>query len=157
MYLEKHFDIDELVEKVKFFKKNNKIIGFTNGCFDLLHDGHLSLISKSRLFCDYLIIGLNSDLSVKNLKGKNRPIDDQNKRILNLGKLNDIDAIILFSENTPFEIIEKIKPDVLFKGSDYNEKKIIGSDIVINNGGKIKLIDILPGYSTTKIINDSNK
>ncbi len=157
MYLEKFFYIDQLVRKVNLFKKDNKIIGFTNGCFDLLHDGHLFLISNSRLFCDYLIIGLNSDLSVKNLKGKDRPIDNQNKRILKLSKLNDVDAIILFSENTPFETIEKLKPDILFKGSDYLEKKIIGADIVINNGGKIKLIDILPGYSTTKIVNDLNK
>ncbi len=148
--------MNQLVEKVNFLKKNNETIGFANGCFDLLHDGHISLIYNARLQCDYLIIGLNSDLSVKNLKGEKRPIDDQYKRILKLSNIDEVDAVILFSDNTPIEIIKKIKPDILFKGSDYKGKKIIGSDIVINNGGKIKLIDILSNFSTTKIINDLN-
>tara|TARA_B110000858_G_C17755231_1_gene451740 strand:- start:335 stop:808 length:474 start_codon:yes stop_codon:yes gene_type:complete len=140
---------NEIIEK----KNKELIIGFTNGCFDLLHKGHLSLLSKSRSMCDYLIVGLNDDSSVKLLKGPNRPVDSINVRVKNLSELYDVDAIIIFSEQTPINIIEMIMPDILFKGSDYEKKNIIGFDCVTDNGGKVELIDIVIGYSTTKTIN----
>ena len=113
----KLFDIEEIVSNVNFLKKKNVIIGFTNGCFDLLHKGHIYSLSKAKKKCDYLIVGLNSDSSVTVLKGPNRPKDDQDLRIKKISKCKDVDAIIIFYETTPLELIKRIKPDVLFKGS----------------------------------------
>ena len=133
------------------------IVGFTNGCFDLLHEGHLHLIRESKKRCDFLIVGLNSDESVKMLKGENRPIEHQEQRAMNLSKLEEVDAIAIFNTKTPENIIKDLKPDILIKGSDYNKNDIIGSKFVIENGGSVEVIDLLPGFSTTKIINERMK
>lgn len=150
--LNKEYSLGNLIKKIILLKKNNKIIGFTNGCFDLLHKGHLYSISEAKKKCDYLIIALNSDDSVSMLKGPKRPIDNQVDRVLKLSKLDDVDAIIIFNEDNPLELIRDINPDILFKGAEYKNKKIIGSEFIEKNGGKVELIDILDEYSTTNII-----
>tara|TARA_B100001057_G_scaffold161708_1_gene162338 strand:- start:2236 stop:2706 length:471 start_codon:yes stop_codon:yes gene_type:complete len=155
MYLNKLFNETQLIKHLKKIR-NDLIIGFTNGCFDLLHEGHLSLLSNARQKCDFLIVGLNSDLSVKSLKGENRPIDKELVRIKKLSTIKDVDALIVFNEETPLKIINRLLPDILFKGADYKYKEVIGSESVINNGGKIKFIDILGGFSTTNIIKNSS-
>ena len=128
------------------------VLGFTNGCFDLLHEGHIHLLKKSKSYCDYLIVGLNSDNSVKRLKGKDRPIENQTRRYENLKSISYVDEVIIFDEDTPYDLINRIKPDVLFKGSDYSNKNIVGAEIVKKNGGKVITVDLLQGYSTTKKI-----
>jgi D-beta-D-heptose 7-phosphate kinase/D-beta-D-heptose 1-phosphate adenosyltransferase len=154
--LNKEYSTENLINKIVQLKKENISIGFTNGCFDLLHKGHIYSISEAKKKCDYLIVGLNSDISVIKLKGSNRPIDDQSNRILKLSKLDDVDAIIIFHDDNPLKLIKDINPDILFKGADYKNKEIIGSEFIIKNGGKVKLIDILNGYSTTNIIKNSS-
>ena len=154
--LNKEYSTVNLIKKIVQLKKENISIGFTNGCFDLLHKGHIYSISEAKKKCDYLIVGLNSDISVIKLKGSNRPIDDQSNRILKLSKLDDVDAIIIFYDDNPLKLIKDINPDILFKGADYKDKEIIGSEFIIKNGGKVELIDILKGYSTTNIIKNSS-
>ena len=154
--LNKEYSIEKLIKKIVQLKKENISIGFTNGCFDLLHKGHIYSISEAKKKCDYLIVALNSDISVIKLKGSNRPIDDQLNRILKLSKLDDVDAIIIFHDDNPLKLIKDINPDILFKGADYKDKEIIGSEFIIENGGKVELIDILNGYSTTNIIKNSS-
>ena len=147
----------DLINKISSLKiKENKIIGFTNGCFDLLHKGHLYSLSEAKKKCDYLIVALNSDHSVKLLKGNDRPIDNERIRLKNLTAINDIDALIIFNEETPLRIIDKLMPDILFKGTDYKNKKVVGSESVIKNGGKVEYIDMINGISTTNIINNSS-
>ena len=154
--LNKEYSAENLIKKIVQLKKENISIGFTNGCFDLLHKGHIYSISEAKKKCDYLIVALNSDISVIKLKGSNRPIDDQLNRILKLSKLDDVDAIIIFHDDNPLKLIKDINPDILFKGADYKDKEIIGSEFIIENGGKVELIDILNGYSTTNIIKNSS-
>ena len=154
--ISKEYKTSNIIKKLILLKKNGLRIGFTNGCFDLLHQGHLYSISEAKKKCDYLIIGVNSDTSVSKIKGLNRPIDDQENRVLSLSQLEDVDAIIIFYEETPLNLIKDIKPDILFKGSDYKNKKIVGSKFLKENGGKVELIDILTGYSTTNIIKNSS-
>tara|TARA_A100001015_G_scaffold284991_1_gene352057 strand:+ start:4479 stop:4952 length:474 start_codon:yes stop_codon:yes gene_type:complete len=156
MNKKKILSINNLILCVKELKENNLIVGFTNGCFDLLHQGHLLLLSQAKQRCDFLIVGLNSDSSVKNLKGYNRPIDNEIIRINNLAAIDNVDALILFEEETPLKIINKLLPNILFKGSDYKNKEVIGSESVIKNGGKVEFIEILEGFSTTNIIKNSS-
>lgn len=144
--------VDLIYDEIRNLKAKNKIIGFANGCFDLLHDGHLHLIKNSKKNCDFLIIGLNSDDSVSRLKGTNRPIENQNKRYENLSTLNYVDKVIIFDEDTPIELIEIIRPDIIFKGSDYKGKEIVGGDLIKSYGGKVFLVSLVEGISTTKII-----
>lgn len=131
--------------------KSRKIV-FTNGCFDLLHLGHLDVLRKSRNFGDCLIVGLNTDSSVKRLKGEFRPIQDEKTRVMILASLAFVDYVVLFEEDTPLELINVIRPDVLVKGGDYNIEQIVGADIVLKNGGEVKIVDILPGHSTTDLV-----
>ena len=154
--LNKEYSAENLIKKIVQLKKENVSIGFTNGCFDLLHKGHIYSISEAKKKCDYLIIAINSDISVSIIKGPNRPIDDQVNRVLKLSKLDDVDAIIIFYDDNPLELIKDINPDILFKGADYKDKEIIGSEFIIENGGKVEIIDILNGYSTTNIIKNSS-
>lgn len=132
-------------------KKKNISIGFTNGCFDILHLGHIEYLAKAANLCDFLIVGLNSDESVKNLKGKTRPINNYESRSKLLASLFYIDAVIEFKEETPIELIKKILPDFLIKGGDYKEEEIVGYDVVKDNGGQTITIDLVPGYSTSNI------
>jgi len=149
----KTYNLTELSKIIHKLKKNKKTIGFSNGCFDLLHKGHISLIKKSKKLCDYLIIALNTDSSIKLLKGNNRPVDKQSIRIKNLSAMNEVDAIILFSSKTPIMLISELLPNLLIKGEDYIGKEIAGSEYVIGNGGKVRYIPLLKGFSTTNIIN----
>ncbi|MEE3037423.1 MAG: D-glycero-beta-D-manno-heptose 1-phosphate adenylyltransferase [Bacteroidota bacterium] len=130
----------------------NQTIVFTNGCFDLLHLGHIDYLTKASRLGSKLIVGLNSDKSVKELKGTSRPIQCEKSRASILAALECVDAVVLFDEQTPLEIIRKIKPDVLVKGADYAIHEIIGGELVLKNGGLVKTIPFLEGYSTSNII-----
>ena len=156
MYEEKLLSEKEILKKISEIR-HKKIIGFTNGCFDLLHDGHLHLIREAKKRCDFLIIGVNSDESVKMLKGESRPIENQEQRVKNLSKMEEVDAVAIFNTETPENIIKYLNPDILLKGGDYNKTDIVGSKFIIENGGSVEVIDLLPGYSTTKIINERMK
>ena len=153
----KNYLLNDLIIKINLLKKkDNAVIGFTNGCFDLLHKGHLYTLAEAKKRCDFLIVALNSDVSVKLLKGKGRPIDNEYIRLNKLSSIKDIDALIVFTEKTPLNIIDELLPDILFKGADYKNRKVVGSECVIKNGGKIEFIDILDGFSTTSIIKNSS-
>ena len=134
------------------YKSRGLKIVFTNGCFDLLHKGHLDLLNESSKYGDILIIGLNSDSSVKKLKGVSRPVEDEMIRSQKLMSLNYVDHVIIFKQLTPRKLISELKPDVLVKGGDYDLTKIVGADEVVSNGGIVKIIPLTPGYSTTSII-----
>lgn len=138
-------DIENLIDR---FKKQNKKIVFTNGCFDILHHGHVSYLDTAKSYGDILILGLNSDASVKRLKGNNRPINIQEDRAFVLAALESVDYVVIFEEDTPFELISLIQPDVLVKGADYKGKKVIGENIV----KETRLINFVDGKSTTSII-----
>lgn len=133
------------------FRQENRLV-FTNGCFDILHQGHLHLISAARALGDKLIIGLNTDDSVKRLKGKNRPIKDQDTRAMILASLVYVDYVILFDEDTPLELIRQIKPNILVKGGDYKIEDIVGYDIVTAYGGSVQTIPFLEGFSSSSLI-----
>lgn len=129
-----------------------KKVVFTNGCFDILHLGHIDYLSKAKDLGNVLIIGLNTDLSVQRLKGEDRPVVNEHARAMLLASLYFVDAVVLFDEDTPYELINTVQPNILVKGSDYKEEDIVGYDIVKSNGGSIKTIDFLEGYSTSSII-----
>lgn len=131
--------------------EGNKVV-FTNGCFDLVHRGHIDSLAKAAEFGDRLIVGLNSDVSVKLLKGENRPLIDQQSRAVLLASLLMVDAVILFDEETPYELIKDIIPDVLVKGNEYQIEEIAGFDIVLASGGKVERIQLTEGFSTTDLI-----
>ncbi len=137
---------------IKGWKEKKFKIVFTNGCFDILHKGHIGYLSKAADLGDKLIIGLNSDSSVKLIKGSNRPIQNESSRSFILASLFFTDLVILFNEATPYELIKNINPEILVKGKDYKPNEIIGADIVKNNGGEIITIDLVEGYSTSSII-----
>mgnify|MGYP001078278086 CR=1 FL=1 len=140
-------------ERVQKLRHRSKIIGFTNGCFDLLHQGHLSLLSQAKSQCDHLIVGINTDASVRALKGEGRPIQDEETRASILAALSIVDMVILFDNETPFELINTLQPDVLIKGADYQEDQVVGADVVKKRGGRVFLADLLPGNSTTLTVN----
>jgi rfaE bifunctional protein nucleotidyltransferase chain/domain len=131
--------------------QGRKIV-FTNGCFDILHKGHVEYLSKARDLGDILIIGLNTDASVSRLKGSGRPVQDQSSRALVLASLRVVEAVVFFEEDTPYNLIDLVKPDVLVKGGDYTEENIVGADVVKANGGSVVIIPLVEGYSTSGII-----
>ena len=133
------------------WRLKDKRIVFTNGCFDLLHLGHIEYLAKTADLGGVLIVGLNSDVSVKKIKGEHRPINDEHSRAMVLTSLSFVDAVVLFDEETPYELIKVVQPDVLVKGKDYKVEEIAGYDIVRANGGEIITIDLTEGYSTTRI------
>jgi len=141
----------QLNTKLAVWRFQDKKIVFTNGCFDILHLGHIDYLSKAKDEGNILIIGLNTDSSVSRIKGKSRPITDENSRANILASLQFVDAVILFDEETPYELISFVQPDVLVKGSDYKPEEIVGYDIVKAKNGKVVTIDFLEGYSTTAI------
>ena len=150
---EKILGVKELSAKLSLWRFKQKKIVFTNGCFDLLHLGHIDYLSKAKDCGDVLLVGINTDRSVKMLgKGSNRPITDENARATIIAALRFVDAVVLFDEETPYELIKTVQPDVLVKGSDYLAEDIVGYDVVKEKGGKVITIDFLPGYSTTGII-----
>ena len=148
---EKIMDWDQIRKNCAVWKFRGKKIVFTNGCFDLLHLGHIEYLSKAAQLGGAIVVGLNTDESVRRIKGPGRPICDQNSRAMVLASLFFIDAVVLFDEETPYELIKLICPDILVKGKDYKTEEIIGYDILKEYGGEILTIDLTPGYSTTAI------
>lgn len=135
------------------WKQENKKIVFTNGCFDLIHPGHVDYLYKARLLGDCLFVGLNTDSSVRKLKGNTRPIQDEAARSIIMASFEFVDAVMLFEEDTPYSLIKYIEPHILVKGGDYKPEEIAGYDIVMKSGGKVITLDFLTGYSTSSIEN----
>ncbi len=144
--------LDELITIIEAEKALNHKVVFTNGCFDILHSGHVLYLEEASQQGDLLVLGLNSDQSVKRLKGESRPVNNQEDRAIVLSAISSIDYIVIFEEDTPFSLIEKIKPNVLVKGGDWTIDQIVGSDIVLSNGGSVKSLSFKEGKSTTSII-----
>jgi D-beta-D-heptose 7-phosphate kinase/D-beta-D-heptose 1-phosphate adenosyltransferase len=144
--------LDRMVDRVERWRRKGYKVGFTNGCFDLLHPGHLSLLQQARSNCDRLVIGLNSDASVKRLKGESRPVQSEAARAAVLGSLETVNGVVIFDEDTPIEVISALKPDVLVKGADYTIETVVGADIVQGYGGKVVLAQLADGFSTTSTI-----
>lgn len=133
-------------------RKKKKRIVFTNGCFDIIHAGHVRYLKKARALGDILIVGLNNDSSVRSIKGAKRPLVPQEERAEVLGALEAVDYVVIFKEDTPIKLIEAIKPDILVKGADWTEKEIVGADVLKKYGGRLARIRLVPGRSTTNII-----
>ena len=133
-------------------KESGKTIVFTNGCFDLIHAGHVDYMDKAKKLGDILVVGVNSDASVKSIKGKARPIVTLENRLRLLQGLSSIDYLCVFEQDTPLELIKKVRPNILVKGEDWKEKGVVGEDIVKAEGGKVELIELLPGISTSILI-----
>ena len=149
---DKIFTINELRHQLKRWRLHNKKIVFTNGVFDILHEGHITSLSEAALCGDILVVGVNADASVKRLKGESRPINNEFSRSLLLASLVMTDAVIIFEEDTPLDLITAILPDVLVKGGDYTLDQIVGAKEVMANGGEVKIVPILNGFSTTGTI-----
>ena len=154
---EKIINTDNLILKVSQWKKNKMKVSFTNGCFDILHLGHLEILTKSKEFGDRLIVAVNSDESVRKLKGDKRPVNDFQTRSHILASFSFVDYVVEFSDDTPKKLIQIIKPDFLIKGGDYKKKDIVGNDIVSSYGGETIIIPLIDGLSTTNTINKLNK
>mgnify|MGYP002777343196 CR=1 FL=1 len=144
---------EEALNKVEEWKSKGQKVVFTNGCFDIVHLGHVDYLEKARSLGDYMVLGLNTDASVSRIKGPLRPIVDQTSRSRVMASLAFVDLVVFFDEETPYELINRLKPDILVKGNDYVAENIIGADVVIKNGGKVETIELVKGYSTTNIVN----
>lgn len=144
--------LDDLDAHLAEWREQGLRIGFTNGCFDILHPGHVRVVTQARAACDRLIVGLNSDASVRRLKGADRPVQDERARAEVLAALEAVDLVVIFAEDTPLKLIERIKPGVLVKGGDYTREQVVGHEVVTANGGEVILVDILPGHSTTSLV-----
>lgn len=152
---EKVLSSDRLQTVLNSYRAQNKKIVFTNGCFDLLHIGHIRYLEQAKSLGDILIVGINSDASVKQLKGPTRPIQNENDRAEILASLKAVDHTVVFTEETPLLLIQNIKPNLLVKGGDWKIPQIVGSDFVIANGGDVKSLQFIDGRSTTSIIEKS--
>ena len=148
---------DNISRIAQEIKSQNKTIVFTNGCFDIIHPGHIYYLSEAKKFGDYLIIGLNTDASVRRLKGEGRPINSEQDRAIVMDGLKPVDIVVFFDEDTPLALIQEISPDVLVKGGDYKADTIVGADFMKQRNGKVVIIPFLEGKSTTKIIEKINK
>ena len=153
----KIFSLDDLKNQVNAWKQAGEEVVFTNGCFDIIHRGHVEVLAQTADLGDRLIIGLNSDSSIQKLKGEDRPIIDQQARAILLAALSFVDAVILFPEDTPINLISTLLPDVLAKGGDYEIETIVGHEIVQNNGGEVILVPFIDGFSSTTIIDKIKK
>lgn len=142
----------DLKSQIESWQEAGQKVVFTNGCFDILHLGHIDYLEKARSLGDKLVVGLNSDKSVSKLKGENRPINKEYARSRMLAALSFVDGLTIFNEDTPKELIEFLLPNILVKGSDYSVETIVGADTVLKHGGEVKTIDLVDGYSTTNII-----
>ena len=140
-----------ITQSNKWKSSGNKIV-FTNGCYDLIHSGHIDLLSNSKSKGDKLIVGLNSDRSVKNLKGNDRPIQNFDDRAIILDAINSVDMVVGFDDDTPEKIIKKLLPNILVKGGDYSIDNVVGADTVISHGGSVEIIDLIPDKSTSSLI-----
>jgi len=150
------FTKDEIKQEVKRLRLKSKTIAFTNGVFDILHEGHIAVLASAASFADVLIVGINSDTSVKKLKGEKRPVNHENSRALILASLIMVDGVLIFEEETPAELIKIIQPDVLVKGGDYTIETIVGANEVLANGGRVEVVKLKEGFSTTGIIEKIN-
>jgi rfaE bifunctional protein nucleotidyltransferase chain/domain len=148
----KEYKLERLLTQVAAWRAKGKTVAFTNGCFDILHEGHIASLSAAAKEADYLIVGLNSDNSVKQLKGDARPINNENSRAILLRNLVVVDAVVIFNEQTPLELITAIIPDVLVKGGDYTTEQIVGAKEVMAAGGRVVINPIVAGFSTTGTI-----
>lgn len=151
--MERIKSIDELLIIRSDLKKQNKVVVFTNGCFDILHAGHIDYLNKAKALGDVLLVAINSDSSMKKIKGEKRPIVPQNERAFIISNLKAVDYVTIFEEETPYEVIKKLVPDILVKGADWSKDKIVGSDIVTAAGGRVETIEFVNFQSTTNIIN----
>ena len=151
------YSTERLESTIKWWRLINKTIGFTNGVFDVLHEGHIKVLSHAAAFVDILIVGINSDVSVKRLKGNERPVNNQQSRALIIASMIMVDAVVIFEEDTPLGIIKRIQPDVLVKGGDYTTATIVGAKEVIAAGGSVEIIPLESGFSTTGIIEKLKK
>jgi D-beta-D-heptose 7-phosphate kinase/D-beta-D-heptose 1-phosphate adenosyltransferase len=146
------FDWRILDERLREWRRHSLRVGFTNGCFDLLHRGHVKLMAEARAACDRLVVGLNSDASTTRLKGKGRPINPAEGRAEVLAALEAVDLVVIFEEDTPLELIKRVQPAVLIKGADYTRDEVVGREVVEKAGGDVILVDLVPGHSTTAIV-----
>lgn len=151
-YTDKIVRLPQALELINLWRAKGLKIGFTNGCFDLLHPGHISLIEQAKQTCNKLVIGLNSDASVQRLKGESRPIQNETARALILSSLSAVNLVVIFEEDTPLNLITNLKPDVLVKGADYTIATVVGADVVISYGGKVVLAELKEGFSTSNTI-----
>ena len=151
------YQLDNVINAINDHKKDSKKIVFTNGCFDILHVGHIRYLSEAKSLGDILVIGINSDKSVKELKGPSRPINSLSDRALILSELRYVDYVVSFEEQTPLELIKIIMPDILVKGGDYKIETVVGSSEVIHSGGQVKLLQFHNGYSSTNYIDKIKK
>ena len=153
----KIFDQQSLKSQISGWKSKGEKVVFSNGCFDILHLGHIDYLEKARMLGDRLVIGLNGDSSVKILKGKDRPINIENARARMLAALQFVDGVTIFEEETPKQLIEFLLPDILVKGNDYSIENIVGANAVLNNGGEVKTLELVDGYSTSDLIEKLKK
>lgn len=150
-------NLDAASRQVTSWKRDGKHVVFTNGCFDLLHLGHVDYLERARALGDVLVVGLNTDDSVARFKGPERPIQDQISRARVMAALQAVDLVVFFNEDTPLNLISTLLPHVLVKGSDYLAENIVGADVVKKAGGEVKTVDFVPGYSTTRIVEKIRK
>jgi D-beta-D-heptose 7-phosphate kinase/D-beta-D-heptose 1-phosphate adenosyltransferase len=151
------FDWSLLDERLSEWRQQGLRVGFTNGCFDILHPGHIKLLARARAACDRLMVGLNSDASVRGLKGEGRPMQTVHARAEVLAALEAVDLVVIFEQETPLELISRIRPSVLVKGGDYRREQVVGREIVERDGGEVILVDLVPGFSTTRIVAKSRE
>lgn len=149
---DKVLGLDQMADQVARWRHQGLKVGFTNGCFDLLHPGHLSLLRQARATCDRLVVGVNSDQSVRRLKGETRPVQNESARSAVLASLSMVDGVVIFGDDTPLVLIERLLPDVLIKGADYTVETVVGADVVMGHGGQVFLASLEPGQSTTNTI-----
>jgi D-beta-D-heptose 7-phosphate kinase/D-beta-D-heptose 1-phosphate adenosyltransferase len=149
---DKMLGLEAAVAQLAAWRRAGLTVGFTNGCFDLIHPGHVRLLNKARARCDRLVVGLNTDASVQRLKGPTRPVQNELARSTVMASIGAVDLVMLFDEDTPLQLIEALRPDVLFKGADYRLDQVVGGEFVASYGGEVALIDLEEGHSTTGII-----
>ncbi|GAB3542390.1 hypothetical protein GCM10027443_43140 [Pontibacter brevis] len=154
---DKIYTLPQLQEQVNTWRNQGQKIVFTNGCFDLLHLGHVDYLEKARQLGDKLVLGLNTDASISRIKGPSRPLQDEMSRARIMASLLFIDAVVLFDENTPLQLIEAVQPDILVKGDDYTVESIVGHEVVLARGGEVKTVPLVKGYSTTNIVKKIEK
>lgn len=151
--IEKIKELEDLVTICDKLRAESRSIVFTNGCFDIVHSGHAKYLEEAASLGDVLIVGLNSDASVKRLKGDSRPINNQDDRAVVLAAMASVSYVVIFTQDTPYELIKALSPDILVKGGDWKEEQIVGSDLVLARGGSVKSLSFVPGRSSTAIIN----
>ncbi len=154
---DKIYTLPKLQEQLEHWRSQGQKVVFTNGCFDLLHLGHVDYLEKARHLGDKLVLGLNTDASISRIKGPDRPLQDEMSRARIMASLLFVDAVVLFDQNTPLALIEAVQPDILVKGDDYTIESIVGHEIVLARGGEVKTVPLVKGYSTTNIVKKIEK